>query len=111
MIFKTKMLKSSLCNYSDSLILVKEIITIIGAEADAAARQADETDKEVIFKNFASLMNFKTEINNIELDNTKDIDIVMSMYNLIEYSDNYSKTNHLIYPSFQGKNRLFYIVF
>ena len=44
------MLKSSLCDYSHAYILVKEIITITGAEADAAARQADERDKGVMFK-------------------------------------------------------------
>ena len=42
---KTTMLKSSLCDYGDTYILVKETITITGARADAAARQADERDK------------------------------------------------------------------
>ena len=45
------MLKSSLCDYSDAYILVKGTITIGGAGADDAARQADERDKTVIFKN------------------------------------------------------------
>ena len=48
--FKTAMLKSSLCDYSDAYILVKGRITITGAGADAAARQADERDKGVAFK-------------------------------------------------------------
>ena len=91
--FKTTMLKSSLCDYGDAYILVKGTITITGAGADAAARQADERDKGVIFKNCAPFINCKTEINNTEIDNAKDIDIVMPMYNLIEYSDNYSKTS------------------
>ena len=90
--FKTTMLKSSLCDYSDAYILVKGTITITGAGADAAARQADERDKGVIFKNCAPFINCKSEINNTEIDNAKHIDIVMPMYNLIEYSDNYSKT-------------------
>ena len=51
--FKTTMLKSSLCDYSDAYILVKGTITITGAGGDAAARQADERDKGVIFKNCA----------------------------------------------------------
>ena len=51
--FKTTMLKSSLCDYSDAYILVKGKITIAGAAADSAARQADERDKVVIFKNCA----------------------------------------------------------
>ena len=49
--FKTTMLKSSLCDYSDAYILVKGKITITGTGADAAARQADERDKGVAFKN------------------------------------------------------------
>ena len=89
--FKTTMLKSSLCDYSDAYILVKGTITITGAGADAAARQADERDKGVIFKNCAPFINCKSEISNREIDNAKDIDIVMPMYNLIEYSDDYSK--------------------
>ena len=90
--FKTTMLKSSLCDYSDAYILVKGTITIAGAGADAAARQADERDKVVIFKNLAPFTNCISEINNTQIDNAKDIDIVMPMYNLIEYSDNYAKT-------------------
>ena len=90
--FKTTMLKSSLCDYSDAYILVKGTITISGAGADAAARQADERDKGVAFKNCALFTNCISEINNMQVDNAKDIDIVMPTYNLIQYSDNYAKT-------------------
>ena len=62
--FKTTMLKSSLCDYSDAYILVKGTITIEGAGADAAAGQADERDKGVIFKNCAPFTNCISEINN-----------------------------------------------
>ena len=48
--FKTTMLKSSLCEYSDAYILVKEKITVTAAGVDAAARQADERDKEKYLK-------------------------------------------------------------
>ena len=91
--FKTTMLKLSLCNYSDVYILVKGRITITGAGADAAGRQGDERNKGVIFKNSAPFIKRKSEINNTEINNAKDIDIVMPMYNLIQYSDNYSKTS------------------
>ena len=77
---------------SDAYILVKGIITISGTRDDVAARQADDRNKGVIFKNCAPFINCKSEINNTEIDNAKTIDIVMTMYNLIEYSDNYSKT-------------------
>ena len=45
------------------------------------------------FKNCAPFTNCISEINNTQVDNAKDIDIVMPMYNLIEYSDNYAKTS------------------
>ena len=82
------MLKSSLCDYSDAYILLKGRITVTGVGDDAAARQADERNKGVMFKNSAPFTNCKSEINNTEIENAKDIDIVMPMYNLIEYSDN-----------------------
>ena len=88
---KTTVLKSTLCDYSDAYILVKGRITITGPGADAAVRKTDERNKGVIYKNCAPFINFKSEINNTEIDNAKDIDTVMPMYNLIEYSDNYSK--------------------
>ena len=91
--FKTTMLRSNLCDYADAYILVKGTITITGAGDDAAARQADERDKGVIFKNCAPFTKCISRINGIDIDNAQDIDIVMSMYNLIEYSDNYSKTS------------------
>ena len=90
--FKTTMLKSSLCDYSDAYILVKGKITITGAGDNAAARQTDERDKGVVFKNCAPFTNCISEINNTQIDNAKYIDVVMPMYNLIEYSDNYAKT-------------------
>ena len=98
--FKTKMLKSTLCDYSDAYILVKGTITIIGRGADAAARQADERDKGASFKNCAPFINCISEINNTQIDNAKDIDIVMPMYNLIEYSDNYAKTSGSLWQYF-----------
>ena len=88
--FKTTMLKSSLCDYSDAYILVKGTISIHNTAAQGAA--ANNTDKKVIFKNCAPFTNCISEINNTQIDNAKDIDIVMPMYNLIEYSDNYAKT-------------------
>ena len=88
--FKTTMLKSSLCDYSDAYILVKGIISVNNTAAQGAA--ANNTNNKVIFKNCAPFTNCISEINNTQIDNAKDIDIVMPMYNLIEYSDNYAKT-------------------
>ena len=76
--FKTLMLRYSLCDYSDSYILVKGNISVNKtAAADAYAPFTDCISK----------------INSTQVDNDKDIDIVMPMYNLIKYSDNYPKTS------------------
>ena len=91
--FKTTMLRSNLCDYADAYILVKGTITITGVGADAAAKQADERKKGVIFKNFAPFTKCISRINNTGIDTAWDTDIVMPMYSLIEYSDNYSKTS------------------
>ena len=84
------MLKSSLCDYSDAYILVKGTISVNNTAAQGAA--AKSTNKKVIFKNCAPFTNCISEINNMQIDNAKDIDIVIPMYNLIEYNDNYAKT-------------------
>ena len=80
--FKTTMLRSNLCDYADAYILVKRTITITGAGNDDSAKQLDERNKEVIFKNCALFTKCATRINNADIDNAKDIDIVMPMYNI-----------------------------
>ena len=89
--FKTAMLKSSLCDYSDAYILVKGNIAVNNTAGSGAA--ANNTDKKVIFKNCAPFTNCISKIINTQIDNAEYIDIVMPMYNLIEYSDNYSKAS------------------
>ena len=85
------MLKSSLCDCNDAYILVKRTITVNNtAPADA---DTNNTNKRVIFKNYAPFTICISEINNTQVNNTKDLDIVMQMYDLIEYSANYSKTS------------------
>ena len=91
--FKTAILRSNLCDYADSYILVKGAITITDTGANADERQADERDKGVTFKNCASFTKCIRRINNTDIDNAHDTDIVMPTYNLIEYSHNYSATS------------------
>ena len=91
--FKTTMLRSSLCDYADAYILVKETVTITGARNDGATKRADKRGRGVTFKNCAPFTKCISKTNNTDTDNAQDIDIVMPMYNLIEYSDNYSKTS------------------
>ena len=86
--FKRAMLKSSLCDYSDAYILVKGNISVNNTAGATAA--ANNTDKKVIFKNRAPFTNCVIKLNNnAQIDNAEYIDIVMPMYNLIEYIDNY----------------------
>ena len=101
--FKTIMLRSSLYDYSDGYIIVKGKITITGEGDDAAARQADERDKGVAFKNCVPFTNCISEISNTQVDSAKDTDIVMSTYDLIEYSDNYAKTSGNLWQYFRDE--------
>ena len=85
------MLRSSLCDFSDVYIIVTGNITVNNtAGADAAA---NNTNKKVIFTNCAPFIKCTSKKNNTQIDNAEYIDIVMFMYNLIEYSHNYSKTS------------------
>ena len=82
------MLRSSLCDYSDAYILVKGNISVNNtAAADA---DANNTNKKVIFKNYALFTDCISKIHNTQVDHAKDIDIVKPMYNLIEHNNNYS---------------------
>ena len=91
--FKTTMLRSNLCDYADAYILVKGTITIPGVGDDDAAKQLDERNKGALFKNCAPFTKCISRINNTVIDTAQDIDIVMPMYKLIDYSDNYSKAS------------------
>ena len=88
---KTTKLRSNLHDYVDAYILVKGTIAVTGAGDDDAAKQLDERNKSVIIKNWAPFTKCISRINNKDIGNAQDIDIVMPMYNVIEYSDNYSK--------------------
>ena len=72
-------------------LFVKGNITVNSTAAEGAA--ATNTNKKVIFKNCAPFTSCISKINNTQIDNPEYMDIVMPMYNLIEYSDNYSETS------------------
>ena len=80
---KTSMIRSSSCDYSNVYIHFKGNITILTGITEA---------KKVIFKHCVPFTNCISKINNTQVDDAHDIDVVMPMYNLIEYSDIYSKT-------------------
>ena len=85
-----------------TFILVKGTIKITGeGNDDDATKQADERDKEVTFKNCAPFAKCINGINNTDIDNAQDIDIAMPMYNLIEYSHDYSKISESLWQYYK----------
>ena len=95
------MLKPSLCDYSDAYTLGKGTITIAGRRTDI--RQLDERNKEVIFKNYASFTDCICVVNHTQIGNAKDLDVTMPMYNLIEYSHNYSEKSGGLLQYYKNK--------
>ena len=80
------MIRLNLCDYSDTYIHIIATITVLDT---ATAVAPVNSTKKVIFKNCAPFTNCASKINNVQIDDTQDTDIVMSMYNLIEQSDTY----------------------
>ena len=89
--FKTSMLKQSLCDYSDAYILVSGTMTV-----ENTGTAAVPNNRKNIIKTCAPFTDCTNEINNPQIDHAKDIDIVIPMYNLIEYCDNCSKTSVIL---------------
>ena len=83
---KTSMLRPNLCNFSDAYIVVEGDITLEGDN------DANKRNKNLRFKNDTPFMNCISKINGIKIDNAEDLDVLMLMYNLLEYSKNYRKT-------------------
>ena len=87
------MLRSRLCDYSGAYILVKGTMTV----APETAAAPNDANKKVIFKNCVPFTNCISRINNVQRGYAHDIDVVMSMYNVVEYSGNYSKTSAILW--------------
>ena len=95
--FKTPMLRSNLCDYSDTYILVKGTITVAGNNL------RERQDRSLIFKNNAPFVSCITRINDELIEDADDLDIVMPMYNLLEYSKNYRKAIGLLYNYYRDE--------
>ena len=106
---KTSMLRSDLCDYSDAYIVVKGNIivnkkiftaddieepnnTAANITAPNTANNNSFGEKNLVFKNNAPFINCVSKINGVKIDNAEDLDVVMPMYNLFEYSKNYRRT-------------------
>ena len=87
--FKTSMLRSYLCDYSDAYIVVKGDTTLTKTNERGII---GIRNRFLVFKNNGSFTNCISKINNVLIDNAEDLDIAMPMYNLLEYSENYRKT-------------------
>ena len=107
---KTSMLRSDLCDYSVAYIVVKGTITVnkktftaddfeapnnttANATATNTANNNAVGEKKLVFKNNAPFINYISKINGVKTDNAEDLDVVMPMYNLLEYSKNYEKNS------------------
>ena len=83
---KTSMLRSDLCDFSDAYIVVKGDITL------ESGNDANKRNRDLAFKNNAPFINCISKMNGVKIDNAEDLDVVMSIYNLLEYSKNCRKT-------------------
>ena len=91
--FKTPILRSNLCDYSDAYILVKGTITVTAPGVNNNADNIrDKRNRPLILKNIAPFVSCITRINGELIEVADDLDIVIPMYNLLEYSKNYRKT-------------------
>ena len=103
--FKTPMLRSNLCDYSDAYILVKGTITVTtpGVNNNNANNIRDKRNRPVTVKNNAPFLSCITRINGELIEDADDLDIAMSMYNLLEYSKNYRKTIRSLYNYYRDE--------
>ena len=102
--FKTPMLRSNLCDYSDAYILVKGTITVTAPGANNGANNIrDKRNRPLILKNNESFVSCITRINGELIEDADDLDIVKSMYNLLEYSKNYRKTIGSLYNYYRDE--------
>ena len=92
--FETSMSKSSWCDCSDAYILVS------GPVPNIRIATVANNGKNITIKNCTDYM---TEIHNTQINNAKDIDVVMQIYNLIENSNNFSKTSGSLWQYYRNE--------
>ena len=95
------MLRSDLCDYADAYILVNGTITVTAAAGANNIR--DKKNRKLILKNNAPFVSCITRINGELIEDADDLDIVIPMYNLLEYSKNYKKTIGSFYNYYRGE--------
>ena len=95
--FKTSILRSDLCDYSDAYVWVKGKITVTNPNDNA------NFNKELTLKNNAPFISCISKISGELVENAEDLDIVMPMYNLLEYSKNYEKTSGSLFNYYRDE--------
>ena len=95
--FKTSTSRLDLFDYSDAYIVVKGRISVRGTN------DANKRNKKLTFKNNASVRSCISKINNTFIDNAGDLDVIMSIYNLLEYSEKYSMTSGSLWNYYRDK--------
>ena len=99
--FKTSMIQSSICDYSDAYMLVSGTITV-----NELAAYGGNNNIQVVFENCTPFTDCISKINNTQIDNANGIDVVMPIYGLIEYKDNYSKTSGSLWEYYRDEPTL-----
>ena len=95
--FKTSLFRSDLCDYSDAYVWVKGTITVTNPNNNA------NLDRRLTLKNNAPFVSCISKINGKLVENTEDIDIVIPMYNFLEYSKNYEKTSGSLFNYYRDE--------
>ena len=95
--FKTPMLRSDLCDYSDAYVWVRGTITIVDANNNV------NFNRQLTLKNNAPFISCISKINGELVENAEDLDVVMPMYNLLEYSGNYQKTSGSLFNYYRDE--------
>ena len=118
---KKSMLRSDLCDFGDTYIVVRGTITVAkeiftaddfeapnntGDNANATNTASDNAfgEKKLVFKNNAPFINCISKINGVKIDNAEDLDVVMPIYNLFEYSKNYIKTTNSLWNYYRDES-------
>ena len=96
------MLRSDLCDYADAYILLKGIITVNGV-VNGTENEIIRRNRKIVLKNNAPFVSCITKINNEFIEDADELDIVMPMYNLLEYSKNYRKTIGSLYNYYRDE--------
>ena len=93
---KTTMLRSDLCDFSDAYIVLKRAIAVTNPDGV-------ERNKAVAFKSNAPFINCISKINGVQIDNAGDLEVVMPMHNLLEYSKTYRKTTSSLWNCYRDE--------